>query len=354
MAWSKENQAKSGELYQSLTTEEGKQLAAYAIDLLDSQEKHQMHRAEEVLRNLACLTSGTLEEVYQELVKRQILYPGVLYRGASSEITNQLLNLTPVTQMQANHLLTALAWIGDALVQQAFRQWRKSPPDWASSLFISPDAYAQVAGWVLTPEAEKRNLFYMQCYPLVRPKSAGDYQNSPVKVAEGHEGNCPWCGHELTTLFDLDLTHPALGFLKVDGTQIRIATCHVCTCYGFVYTKIDWNGTTKWSPHNRRPEYLPDDSSDWGSLPAKRLVLGETPRSPFSAASEFVPISFSQVGGHPSWIQDFSYPVCPECNSIMDFIAQLANEDIEEYGEGIYYAFLCKNCRNTCTCYQQT
>jgi hypothetical protein len=352
-AWSSSAQPKIAGLYQSLAPEEGRELAAYAIELIDRQDE-QAHSAEDILLYLACLSPGALDEAYQELVDRQILYPGVVYREAGPGISNQLLNLIPVSQTQADHLLTALAWISDVHVQQAFHQWRKTPPDWAASLYIPPDAYAQVAGWVLTAEAQRQNLFHTQCYPLVKPTGGADQAQSPVQVVQDHKNHCPWCGRQLTTLFDFDLTQPALDFLDIDGRRVRIATCQVCTCYGFVHTKVDWHGAAAWSPYNQRPPYLPDDSSAWLPLPSKRLVLGKTPRNPFNAASDCVPISFSQVGGHPSWIQDFSYPVCPECNNLMVFVAQLANQDIEEYGEGIYYAFLCKGCRNACTCYQQS
>ena len=38
----------------------------------------------------------------------------------------------------------------------------------------------------------------------------------------------------------------------------------------------------------------------------------------------------------------------------MTFIGQLDWEQIEEYGEGIYYMFLCADCKVTATLFQQT
>lgn len=71
------------------------------------------------------------------------------------------------------------------------------------------------------------------------------------------------------------------------------------------------------------------------------------------SANRNMPISFSQVGGHPSWEQDAEYPRCPSCQQRMAFIAQLSNEDFE-VAEGIYYAFLCRPCQTAATHYQQT
>ena len=355
VAWSRDNEAKVAELYQSLTIEEGKQLVTYALELLD---RHLNDQAEGILLRLACLTPGALEGFHQELIQRQVFYPGVIYREADPVSSEQLVNLVSDAQSDTNHLLLnhlllALAWIGDKAAQQAFNAWRKVVPEWALTLYVPPEAYAQEAGWALMSEGKRRDLFHAQCYPLVKAKSRADYPKNPAKVVDKYEGNCPWCNHQLTTLFDLDLIHPQLRFLNIDGTRIRIVTCEVCTCYGLIYTGVDWAGKAEWSDYNQKPDFLPD-VMEYESLPAQRLVLSEYSRNPFSAAHQFVPISFSQVGGHPTWIQDSGYPICPCCKSLMSFIAQLDRGDIEEYGEGIYYAFLCQSCRIACTSYQQS
>ena len=41
-------------------------------------------------------------------------------------------------------------------------------------------------------------------------------------------------------------------------------------------------------------------------------------------------VRFSQVGGHPTWIQGAEYPRCPECSGAMPFIAQISNEDLDD------------------------
>jgi hypothetical protein len=38
----------------------------------------------------------------------------------------------------------------------------------------------------------------------------------------------------------------------------------------------------------------------------------------------------------------------------MLFIGQVSGEDVEDLGEGIYYAFVCHECQVSATLYQQT
>jgi hypothetical protein len=84
-------------------------------------------------------------------------------------------------------------------------------------------------------------------------------------------------------------------------------------------------------------------------------MFSGTPRHHLEGANQFLPgVGFSQIGGHPTWIQDAQYPPCLKCESPMLFIAQLSNEDFQEYGEGIYYIFICKECKVAATAYQQS
>jgi hypothetical protein len=66
-----------------------------------------------------------------------------------------------------------------------------------------------------------------------------------------------------------------------------------------------------------------------------------------------MPVSISQIGGLPAWVQDSAFPKCPDCSGTMKFVAQVDNGQFP-YHEGVYYAFLCASCRVTATTYQQT
>jgi hypothetical protein len=122
-----------------------------------------------------------------------------------------------------------------------------------------------------------------------------------------------------------------------------------------VFAKIGFDGSATWHDRNEKPSYLPNNADDWLPLPADVLVFSHSTRHWISAADWCsLGESISQLGGHPTWIQDAYYPECPECESLMAFIAQLAVEDVDEYGEGIYYMHVCRKCGVAATHYQQS
>lgn len=86
------------------------------------------------------------------------------------------------------------------------------------------------------------------------------------------------------------------------------------------------------------------------------LVPGLARQTPFEAVGRFRmdENGVSQLGGHPEWIQDAVYPRCHVCQQTMPCLGQVAFEDWEEYGEGVFYMFLCLPCRKAATLYQQT
>jgi hypothetical protein len=341
--------------YQSLTAAQARQLASYALELLELLDKEEDNQAEDILLHLACLAPGGLEGIHKTLLDRQLYYPGVLFRNAGPESRERLIESLPGTGLTAtNQLLLALAWIGDDRVQETFQVWRDEKPHWASSLYVPPEAYAQEAGWELTPGGQRRDLFFHQCYPLIKSENESELKTNPVRVVTDHQGRCEWCGRDLVALLDLDLANAPLGFLGFEGDRLRIATCDVCTCFGPVYTEVEGNGGAKWSGQNSRPTYLPEDTPAWGKWQESSLVLGKRPRDPFSAVDDSLPISPSQVGGHPTWVQDAQYPSCPSCTELMMFLGQVAAKDIDVYGEGIHYSFLCATCGVACTRFQQT
>lgn len=171
---------------------------------------------------------------------------------------------------------------------------------------------------------------------------------------KSYEGSCRWCERELVRLFDIDLTVRPLPAFPIKAARINVATCDVCTCYGFVFAKLAPGGKARWSEHNRRPDYLPDSAQSWDRMPADRLILNPEPRPALHASDWLLPTKFSQIGGHPTWIQDAEYPACPGCQRTMIFLAQVSRDEIEEPAEGIYYSFICLNCWITATSYQQT
>jgi hypothetical protein len=352
-------QIQACQLYKSLGDEETASLAELALSDVERRD---------MLLCLACFRPGSLRSFHETLVDHRIFYPGVIYHGAASTVTRRLLDaITPSVgrrlldafgaadqnTLRLNHILLALAWIGDETVQNAFADWRRNPPAWSSKLHVKLHDYAVEAGWELTDEGSRRELFDRNALPLVKPDNPRAIPGAAT-VAGDAPGVCGWCGQPLTAILDFDLTTTALVHMSLPGKRLRIATCHVCTCYGSVFTEVDLKGATAWSRANVKPGFLPKDLSS-ERFPSGRLVLSSETRHFLESASWFLPgVSSSQIGGCPTWIQDAQYPECPHCSHRMPCLGQVAVADIEEYGEGIYYAFFCRGCGMAATTYQQS
>ena len=153
---SPEQRADIRERYRSLSSDEVQQLADWAIETNDSE-------MDAILCHLACLKPGSLALFHGRLVERKLFYPAILFNGASPETSHRILNAIAESgdfdSLATSHMLAALAWIGDETVQQAFASWRQSPPPWASILHVPPHVYAKEAGWELTKEGGRRDLF---------------------------------------------------------------------------------------------------------------------------------------------------------------------------------------------------
>lgn len=344
--------------FRSLRAEQARTLAQWAVQRFDVLPDSNW---QQLLGSIANFVDGGLLGIYPELLARDLLWPGWIYRGADSATRDHLIRLVEerAPHRQAlNNLLLCLAWIGDETVQALFRAWREQPPAWSAALYLAPHAYSVEADWELTPTGERRDLFYALTYELIpQEKASGMGQFSPVRapVPEPVEGNpCGWCGRDLSTLFDLDLRNRRLSFLGLSGTQLRIARCDFCSPYATVFTDVDFEGHVCWSASNG-PKPV-DFDSNWAEYPfiGRQLVLGPRRRTPAETVGAYQGAHNSELGGHPDWIQDAEYPLCPECQRRMTFLGQIETADIIKHAEGITYAFLCAECDKAATSYQQT
>jgi hypothetical protein len=335
-------------IYSELTPEEQAELAETVI----AQASEDDIKVATVLCCLACFQPGSLTPFHKRLVEQRILYPGVIFHGAESRIAADLIALLEDDE-HLSHALCAMAWIGDETVQSAFAGWKQQPPGWASKLYVPPDRYAHEASWELTQAGKRRDLFTRAAIPLITP-GASESSDSPVQTGIESESSCPWCGRRLIVLLGFE----NIGtFIPTHGSRrALVLTCDVCTCFGTVFARTNDAGETVWHDANAKPDYLPPDSSDWGAFPKAPLVLSGQTRHYLEAANwSMLPgVAFSQVGGLPTWLQDADFPSCPDCSNTMPFVGQISNEDIMEYGEGIYYCFHCPQCDVTATSYQQT
>ena len=153
-------------------------------------------------------------------------------------------------------------------------------------------------------------------------------------------------------LFDYNLQHPLVRFLKLPGQQLRIAACMHCNCYGTVFMKVELDGRYSWSEYNTVPDFLPETEPD-EELTWRAMRLSERLMGTYEGAYWTLEAPTSQIGGHPAWIQDAEYPTCPCCSETMKFIGQMDMEHSVD-SEGIYYGFLCRACLIAAVNYQQT
>jgi hypothetical protein len=274
-------------------------------------KKGDARAAQDIAACLVAFVSADISSLLQELIRIDALRPEFVFLRAAPKIrdllTQHLTRVAGRDPLLTDKLLCALAWVGDQRVVELFAGWRANPPRWAADLHIPPHQYSQQAGWELSPDSQRRNLYHEICYPLVR--SGASMTPSPAAVLTE------------TNLFELDGTSQALAFLGC-AQQIVVPIAE---------------------------KDLIDDR-----LPRRSLHMAAAPRSPWHAAIDSLPTQYSQLGGHPAWIQHAAYPTCGECLRTMRCIGQIACADLEPNREGILYAFLCSECVTTASTYQQT
>jgi hypothetical protein len=118
----------------------------------------------------------------------------------------------------------------------------------------------------------RRDLFFKTARPLLTPESCRT-PASGVEVGLTSEDACPWCHRQLVTLLDFDLGATNVLGIAWTADHLRVTTCHVCTCFGTVFSKTDEAGNSFWHPLNVRPEEVPDSSDEWEPFPERPLVL---------------------------------------------------------------------------------
>jgi hypothetical protein len=323
--------------YRALAPDDAAALTAHVLERLGAP------LVEALLVEWACVGGGLPAAVHAGLLAREQLAPGILFLRAGGATRDALLARLDATrpdeQLRVNHLLRALAFVGDAVVQQRFAAWRDEPPQWAESLHVPPEDYAQEAGWALTGAGGRRDLFLRASLPLVPADRAvaGD-----VGVWRACDEACRFCGRALIALVDLDLDAERLRALALPTGRLRLATCVACAPWAQLYTEIDLRGGARWRQGNVRPRGLPVDL-ELPAIDADRLAVGLA-RGPHAAAHEASPVEKSQVGGHPTWIGDAAFPRCARCDQLMTFVAQIDRAELDPPSEGRFYAFLCATC----------
>lgn len=342
------------QVYISLSDQEADSMLKYALELLAVNNESE---AQDILLSLVCYRDENISDALPELIKRGMFNNPILFKDASQNIRDVLIEQVKWDEDNRNYLLLILGWIGDRVVTEQFREWRMQLPSWAEQLFVMPETYALDAGWELTPDGKKHNLIHPLCYAIRQADQQDDDLNEKhhAHFLKSSHLTCPWCNRKLIKLMDLATSHPALQYVNLQMENLQVITCDVCGGFSTIYMELDNDGVPVWSRHNQEPAYLPNiDNLISEAKTTHSLVLSCKPQSPYYAAVWTMSQLDSQIGGHPTWVQEPEYPVCPCCERRMQYIGQIDYADFDEFAEGIFYMFLCPTDRMTATTYQQS
>lgn len=326
-------------LYAELDSRQIAALIRHAHALL---KKRATDPAQDIATCLVAFTSTDISSLQQELIQLGELRPEFVFQRAAPKIrdllTQHLARVAGRDALRTDKILCALAWIGDERVVELFAGWRAQPPVWASALHIPPQKYSQQAGWELSPDSQRRDLYREVCYPLIR--TAAPSASASVTVLTDRPDRCPACARPLTNLFEL-----------AGADKLFVPACE--SCLSDLSGKVS-EASAVWSVQHAA--ITPVSVSDGAGvrLPRRSLFPAESTRSPWHAAVDSLPTQHSQIGGHPAWIQDAAYPTCGECRRTMLCIGQIACEDVDANREGMFYAFLCQECATTASSFQRT
>jgi hypothetical protein len=337
------------QLHAKLTPSEAERLMDVASEALNRRDEY---FADALAVSLATLTDFNLDRMLWAFVRKNVFRPSVVFRNAGEEIRDAIIAAVNSDLAHADHALSALAWIGDERVRRQFEAWDlAAAAAWREYLLTQPSKYSRDAGWEITPHG-RRDLYYRECFEI-ETANTDQMSDRSVAVAEDTHEDCPWCYEKLVHLLNVDLSDARFSFLGVKAKNLPVLTCRVCTCYGNIFAEITSDGMAQWSDCNVRPKYLPAESASWSAIPWQGKPISLRKRRAMEAAYWCASPAASQIGGLPTWIQNDAYPDCPWCKRTMIFVGQVDQSAFDGY-EGIYYAFLCAQCRITGTAYQQS
>lgn len=340
------------EMYAELSTNDVERLKKYAMELYKKDDD----KWQDILLHLVCFRGANIDECLKVLITDCKIYEPSLFKNASDDIAKLLIAKLNCENedIRVNHILISLAMIGNDRVVKLFNEWKENEPEFSEKLYLKPYEYSFEGGWKLDGNGKRKNLYYKKSYGV---KKGISLKSSPVSFFDRQNEKCEWCKRKLTSLFTIDLHDENMNFLNLEGNKISIAICENCTgYYGAIYTNVDTNGNVTWSEYNTKPEYLDacgeDEFEEYEYN--HKIYIDDNAKTENYAVNQFLDVKFTKIGGMPTWIQDAEYPKCPKCGEEMMFVGQVSMEDFEEYGEGIYYGFLCSQCKIAATTYQQT
>lgn len=304
------------------------------IDLIIEDKEFDIDNKRDIILYLVLYSYGGGEKLprklYDYLLSEKIYYYGELYLRADEEVAKELINKVNDEEEDINHLLCCIANIPCDETLKFFVESSKDPlPTWSKKLYVTPDRYTYCGKWYINRDGKIESLISNKVVGFERGSRKELSKKAPLKVLEE---KCEFCGKPLILVFD---------------NKEKYGTCLNCSCYQILFLKEE-EGKLIWHKSNKMTEFFEKNKErfidDYDIKFEFALKEDEEERKSTYTANEFAVISKSTIGGFPTEINQIDYPNCPECGDTMHFAAQLDCEDVQKYGEGIYYFFSCRKC----------
>lgn len=309
------------------------------IRQLNSGDPHQYDMVAEIMVDIQAYTSQNRDRVLLAALDTQQFLPAQWFRGAGDTVKSKLISLVRHNPELAKR---GLAWIGDEEAVAWFVE-KKNKSRNQNSINGDHNLYPHDAGWELTPDNEKRPLFSLHCFEMTpvhwNPLSPQFKQHENPEL-------CEVCNTRIIRVKSLraSLLKDLFAISPLVET-VDFPFCELCTMLTEPLRAIvSIDGTAKIC----KPILKPEDIADWfsekrGEGGCITIDIGAR-RDPFFAVDYCSRDNVSQIGGHPTWVQDSEYPICNSCGRTMLFFMQIDGNQLYCIFPFVYYFFICDLC----------
>lgn len=273
------------------------------------------------------------EQIIREVTKECEYYPFEIYKNASSDVRDELINSLNGAEniVKINHILCALAWQGDEVVRELFFKLYNAPKPWKAKLHVDMDGYAQVAGWSFDESGKRRSLVFDKCFTCEPSQNV----DASVKFKALSDEKCKFCSSEMLEFIIKKESLKRIGLELKNDTVLKFCP----TCVGLVqyFCQNDGNSVqTEIVGKGDSEDYLRDAVA---TLDGQNFELA----SEVCAHYSYMIDSEILLGGYPKWEQDAEHLKCPKCSKSMKYLAQIPLGSLVD-GEGTIYVQICDEC----------
>ncbi|WP_165748839.1 hypothetical protein [Cellulophaga sp. Z1A5H] len=287
------------------------------------------------------------EHIAKAAFEKHIFYPPTLYRNASKEVINGLINiLLNPDCTHANHILCCLATNGSDDVKNVFMALENKPLAWRKKLHVDPSVYAELGGWSFDNKENKTLLVHQDCFPLHKE----DRKDDTVIVGKTRADTCPICSCKLIDILTIDGSDSRLSFLGIKG-KIKLPICPNCASLSektIIRYTLNGDSTMEIMDSFENENYVSE--TDLNKIASNNLTLSRTKEPLYYACGND---DVCTIGGQADWVQDFQYEKCPDCNRKMKLLAALSWDQFYEDLEGTLYIEICTDCSIAAAFHQQ-